>query len=244
MKYLKIFGERNTGTNYLMSLIALNLQVQLLDGGIRHKRGLLRNPFVFDILYDRLYPGHLGWKHSMPDHQRIRKFKGYDSTGLITLTKNPYSFLLSLYKRPYHYKGDLPDNFSAFIRGAWPTLHRENYWESCYENPVMLWNRKNSAYLALQEHFPSKTMNLKYEVLIDDPEDLIRHLGKFFGLERSSEVFQHKVESTKGEAMDYTAYRDYYLNEKWKAHLKPDDIAFINSFLDRQVMEYFGYQTE
>ncbi|MFO7723701.1 MAG: hypothetical protein R6V49_10820 [Bacteroidales bacterium] len=243
MKYLKIFGERNTGTNYLKGLISLNLKVRLIEGGIPHKRGLLRNPFLFDQLYDLLYPGHLGWKHAFPDPQRIRQFKGYDETGLVTLTKNPYSFLLSLYKHPYHYKGNIPDNFSEFIRSRWHTLRRENCRKSHFENPVMLWNSKNRAYMALQESFPFRTVNLTYEKLIADPEDIIRHLGQFFDLESASDKFMNIHQSTKGSDKDFSAYREFYMHERWRDEISPEDLGYISRFLDSSVTEYYGYQT-
>ena len=37
-------------------------------------------------------------------------------------------------------------------------------------------------------------------------------------------------------------YRDYYLNERWREELSSEAIDLINTTLDRELMDYFGYE--
>jgi len=71
MKKIKIFGERNCGTNYLRELIIANIEAELLEGGVPVKKGIMKSSIIFDRLFDLLHKDFLGWKHSFPNHKRI-----------------------------------------------------------------------------------------------------------------------------------------------------------------------------
>jgi len=92
---IKIYGERNTGTNYLMQLIESHIPVVRSNGS-----AYLIPSSVSSIDLD--YTGELGWKHRLVSSQYLQN-KGVkrEDILIITLTKNPYSWLLSLHKRPY-----------------------------------------------------------------------------------------------------------------------------------------------
>ena len=70
MKYVKIYGERNTNTNYLGELIRLNLDVSELPGVVPRKMRRLQTRlpaknFLRDAYFAATYAKNLGWKHSM-----------------------------------------------------------------------------------------------------------------------------------------------------------------------------------
>ena len=100
---VKIFGERNTGTNYLSKLIASNLLVKIKRGTVPKISPFALNEFTKDLFFFLSKKCNLGWKHSYIDYDiaLLKEVEEY-KTAIITLTKNPYSFLLSLYKNPYH----------------------------------------------------------------------------------------------------------------------------------------------
>ena len=106
---VKIFGERNTGTNYLTKLIENNFEVEILRGAISKGSVFTFREWTKDLFFKFSRSSNLGWKHSIIDLNLVLNHK--EKPIIITLTKNPYSFLLSLYNRPYHYKGNKPNTF-------------------------------------------------------------------------------------------------------------------------------------
>ena len=92
---VKIFGERNTGTNYLKQLIADNFEVDILKGTISKGSIFTFREWTKDLFFSFTKSNNLGWKHSKVDTDLLRNTT--QKTFIITLTKNPYSFLLSLF---------------------------------------------------------------------------------------------------------------------------------------------------
>ena len=121
--YLKIFGERNTGTNYLQQLIKENLDVHLLPGSSpvwinKLQSHLFGKNWLNDFYFSLTFKSNLGWKH------RLLKLDDFTIDNVkdvffITLTKNPYSWLLSLYRRPYHHYNSKTQSFSEFLISPW-----------------------------------------------------------------------------------------------------------------------------
>ncbi|MEO1350635.1 MAG: hypothetical protein AAFW84_17820, partial [Cyanobacteria bacterium J06635_15] len=152
--FLKVYGERNTGTNYLSQLINLNLKADELPGSVPSEIDVwqrkLQRKFnikerLKDIYFDISFHKNLGWKHSLVDPKKIYRKSSLplDNISFITITKNPYSWLLSLYKRPYHQyfrQGEKID-FETFIVSPWKTVGRDNL-NKKISTPVELWNIK------------------------------------------------------------------------------------------------------
>ena len=179
---LKIYGERNTGTNYLRQLININIDADLLSGVAPQRiksiqRFVPGREFVKDVYFFLTFSKNLGWKHSLvrPVEQLERISLCSENLAFVTLTKNPYSWLLSLYKRPYPFhihQTNKPD-LESFLETKWPTLLREQGPRS-YANPIKMWNQKNAAYLKLRERFP--TFNATYEALLAEPEKTVAEM--------------------------------------------------------------------
>ena len=74
--YIQIFGERNSGTNYLKQLLEINLDPKIEIGS------------------------KFGWKHGFT-HKRAIKNKDTEHTLFLVLTKDPYSWLISMNQRPH-----------------------------------------------------------------------------------------------------------------------------------------------
>jgi hypothetical protein len=238
--FIKIYGERNTGTNYLEKLIKINFDVTVLPGNVPKRIKRLRQNKLGDEPNRDLYffltqRRNLGWKHKCVNPQSLKR-RG-SGVLFITLTKNPYSWLLSLYNRPYHNKRTL--SFSDFLRSEWKTVGREDC-RSRFPNPIELWNTKNGAYISLAREL--RTECLRYEDLLRNPESILRLLSERYGVSRFGTEYENVVESTKGDGKDYTYFFDYYLNEKWLSEYEAPDIAHINGLLDPEVLSFFGYQ--
>lgn len=90
IKKIKIYGERNSGTNYLEQLLKKNIKnVDILLSG---------------------YKSGSGWKHGFPN---MKLFNNLDDVLFIFIIRDFKSWLKSMYKQPYHY---IPQNtFEEFI---------------------------------------------------------------------------------------------------------------------------------
>jgi hypothetical protein len=239
---LKIYGERNCGTNFLYWLIYKNLNIDLYRGVVSTRIPYHNKEIVKDIYFGLTFSNNLGWKHMMaPSAQKIEKATKHENLCILTITKNPYSYLLSMYKRPYHYKKPVR-SFYEFLQTPWKTVGRENYKRKSFSNPIELWNKKNSSYVELSGNKFLNVINLKYEDLLANPQEEIKKIAYSFNLS-FPEKFANVNRSTKNDKdMDFERYRNYYLNEEWQDKLSRKSINLINQYLDKEQMEYFGYQ--
>jgi len=243
----KIYGERNCGTNYLRNLIQRNLNTRLLPGvAPRRVRRLFR---VYPVLHERLIDAwfditfryNLGWKHMFaPDIDRLQRTTvSIDRTLFIFLSKNPYAWLLSLQRHPYHFHGPT-SNFNVFIRSKWPTVGRENH-PAPFPNLVVMWNQKNISYLQLAHNLPHSLI-LRYEDMVADPESMIRTIAEELEISLKNNTFTNVHASVKGEEdKDFAWYRTYYQEERWREQLDDDALRFINSHLDHDLLYTLGY---
>jgi hypothetical protein len=254
---LKIYGERNTGTNYLQKLIKLNLDVNLLPGippyriistfnWISNKVSLFKRilpseELVADIYFAFSFPLNLGWKHSLVKSvEQLRKYPiCSENLTFITLTKNPYSWLLSFYRRPYHQYWILGLDFEAFLTSPLQTMRCENS-PSTFKNPVELWNLKNASYIQLGKGF--STINLTYEALLSNPKATIEFIKQELRCQLRTQQFIDIEQSVKGDRKTSQDYKNYYLDRKWKKELTLNSISIINDFLDDEILEYFDYE--
>jgi len=243
---IKIYGERNTGTNYLTELIDLNFQVQQLQGVIpkwlsKIQQLIRGKEFARDAYFAMTYHQNLGWKHSQvkPVEDICKYAKYFRDLSFVTLTKNPYSWLLSMYRRPYHrYFSKKPD-LETFLATPWKSVGRENI-SGVISSPVELWNIKNASYIQIAKKLP--VLTLKFEDLLDDPEQMLKLISESFSWDWKVDQFINYDQSTKESSKDSEFYRDYYLNGKWKEELSARSISIINKRLDDNVMNYFNYQ--
>lgn len=245
---LKIYGERNTGTNYLSELIYLNLDVDLVPGTvpkfvqtIQESKFFPGNEFLRDTYFSMRFHKNLGWKHmlvkSPASLRRIRVCT--DNLFFVTLSKNPYSWLLSLFKNPYHQNWAEKPDFEKFLTSPWRSVRRE-HGPHQFMNPVELWNQKNAAYIRLKAELP--TVTLRYEDLLSDPEATVTKLAEEFSLRWRQSRFVNLLSSTKEGSKDFHFYRKYYLEEIWRKELVFRSIEIINDRLAVDVVRHFDYK--
>lgn len=253
MQKLKIYGERHTSSNYLSRLVALNLQVEELPGTapryLRKVESLIgARHWLRDRYFARTFEDNLGWKHTLvPDAETLANSKVMRNgrVHIVTLTKNPYSWLLSMFRSPYHENagkrkrsagGDM--SFETFLQQPWITLRRENA-PPVLDSPIQLWNLKNAALAALPDEM---AMNLTTEQTIIKPQQVIADIAQRFALPMKQAEFVNFEDSTKnrpGQAWAY--YHDYYLNEVWRKDFSAEAIAIVNQQVDEDLMRLFGY---
>jgi hypothetical protein len=240
MKFIKVFGERNSGTNYLESLVRRNFTLSILPGKVNPAFRRLKEFEIIRYLYfTTTFNTFFGWKHAQINPKLINGIAKSNETLFLVITKNPYSFLLSLYKRPYHQRSRKAD-FASFIQSRWNATYFENG-PKFYESPIELWNAKQASYL----EFMSSNFNvymIRYEDLLLDPEDIFNKVRTKFNLSKSDKFFTNASMSMKGEAdKDFSYYKEYYLHERWREKLTHEHISTINSRLNPDIVTRLGY---
>lgn len=241
MKKIKIYGERNSGTNFLSRLMVKNFDVEELRGTVPNSNFWKSSEFNKSLYFTLTSKKNFGWKHCCVNPAKIKSNYNFQDVGFVTLTKNPYSFLLSLYKKPYHYRGNKPDNFYDFLLTKWYVQKRDNIKAKYYNNPIELWNSKNGSYIDLKHTFDSQTLNLKYEDLLANPNEILEKIANHFTINKKG-VFSNYTKSTKELQKSFSYYQKYYLDEEWINELKDKEIRIINQNLDPEIVMQYGYK--
>ena len=243
---IKIYGERNTNTRYLESLIQLNLDVVQISGvAPRYVKTIQKilpgKEWLRDLFFSRTWQHNLGWKHGcVKSAEELRRFDILKrNICFVSLTKNPYSWLLSLHRKPYshQHRGEKTD-FETFLRSPWKTVARDNCGE-LLESPVALWNIKNTSYLQLADF---NGLNITTESTVQDPVAVIEKISAHFSIDRLSDRFVNYEKSTKDASKNFAYYQDYYSNERWRDKLSAEAISIIAGSVDRKLMNHFGYE--
>jgi hypothetical protein len=260
MDKVKIYGERNTGTNFLTRLIRRNFFCEVVPGTLAEAKPGYRDAieeelakniadeckrmFARQSKLDSFFQGNLwdtlGWKHAVPPISAVQTHPERENILFITVTKNPYAWLLSLFKRPYDDVSlHQPDSLLDFINQPWFTGRRENT-PALLDSPVELWNLKIAGYDQLKRVATVKS--IRYEDVLADPFQLLQQVENHF--ERRSKKYELPVDAVKKQdtgKKDFEYYRDYYLNERWQDKLGSAEISAINRFLAPALVENAGY---
>lgn len=243
---IKIYGERNTNTNYLQQLIDSNLGVRQIPGTAPSwlQRAQIKAPgteWLIDAYFSMTFGQNLGWKHRCaPSPDEIGRSAFHDKSALcfVTVVKNPYSWALSLYRSPYHYRGGVASRFEDFLTRPWKPLSRDHA-PSELATPIDLWNEKNRSYENL---LSLNVLQLTTEELFAEPAAVIAKISETFNVSRTSETFVNYERSTKASSRSFTDYQDYYLSERWREKLSSEAIGLINARVDQGLMKHYGYE--
>ena len=248
---VKIYGERNTGTQMMRELLRTNGVEDLWPGTIAElgdmplvtavdraerpdaDRAMIREA-VIDDLFAAAFDRSLGWKHGIPDPARL---PAADSgTHYVVTVKNPYAWVVSMARRPHH--NLLTGNrgsIEAFLASPWLTCARDNAPRHLV-SVVDVWTLKYRAWLALADSRPVTVV--RYEDLLLVPETLgtlAARLGS-----QTPRPWQLPTE-VPNNANDLSFYRDYYARQRWRDGLSGACIDMIGSRLDHALMARLGY---
>ena len=246
MRLVKIFGERNTGTNVLDILIQRNSRSCVLPSTEYHiDRAAATQAWslppvereeAIDAVYDDV-SDLLAWKHCATDFADARAFKG----ALVLFTvRHPISWLVALFKRPYHLLGSLPPTLAEFLDSDWRTARRERLGCTALR-PIALYNSKIASYLAfagrlaeagVPHHFVrQEDLALsQYRTFRAIRPDLVKPQGLFLPVVRSSK--------TGGKSL--LAYKRYYAAQSWKTEIAGIEDA-VTEQVDWAQLARFGY---
>ncbi|GGO60647.1 hypothetical protein SAMN05444398_11325 [Roseovarius pacificus] len=252
---LKIYGERNSGTNYLQDLASKNLYAQVLSGRApdRHPQAYVAKALKLiskdlgmryrhawrDRYLANAFDAHLGWKHACPSPERLGPDR-LASVRFAMIVKNPYAWLLSMFRRPYHI-GAQDKTFEAFLNRKVPVMPAMENIGTDQIGPVEVWNRKIAGYFVLKDAAAHACI-VNYENFLQDEEGALRHMAQGLDI-RQRPDFVSITRGAKGDAeVNRQHYVDYYMHERWRKKLSPKLVDMINSQLDGDLVSRMGYE--
>ena len=177
IKYIKIYGERNSGTNFLKQLLTKN---------------------TVDV---SLLPNRWGnWKHGFPNLDRDLHLSRKNKTLVVFVIRDLEEWLKSMYKNPYHYRIGGRD-FATFLRDSL------DIYEKCPQSDVNINVNEKQDVLSLRyakiRYYRSIYDQLAHAVFVN-LEDLqkerglqfIQFVGKVYGIQ-TGEEFRPVLAHTK-----------------------------------------------
>ena len=253
--YVKIFGERNSGTIYLTGLVRENTNASILEGDTRGKGGSLSgqnvlfqgaytgdNDYLQDLDHFRILQSDFGWKHASPPTDVMNFSSHCHLTKFIFTTKHPCFWLQSIFKRPYNPRLSRSESFSEFIRAPWPLSRRDNLGsEKMLETPIDLFNRKVISYIECLAEFPKNSAFVRYEDLLNDTQGSVKNVCSGI-LGSGAAPFKNLMRSTKSADENFDFYKKKYTSRDYLNEINEEDLAFIESKLSKQVLEFCGYR--
>ena len=254
---IKVFGERNTGTRAVLAMLdaaegvqgvahegVADEELEPFEEMIREVEAVYSGPWkriyreaIKDIRAETLGP--LGtWKHAAPLYDPAYREAGIST---VFLVRNPYSWIVSLYERPYHNMGKRGGALEAFLRFPWLTVGRDNV-DRILPSPMLLWPLKLRAYAAFAEAAKADgvaTATIRFEDFVQFPaQTLNRAMG---GLGLKPEGLKAFARSTKPRGKQADQRRSYYASEEWRADLTAPAVRIINDIVDWELAEVYGY---
>lgn len=250
MRYLKIFGERNSGTTWLEALARRNLQVSLLLITAED----VRNNFTgkgsdgFEADMDAYFATdgrvNFGWKHKAVSIDSLRADPKFADTVFIFLVKNPYWFVRSLWKHPYNAKAAYAKrmDLDRFAQTPWPLLGRDELGPGQLANPFALWSGKVASYVETLAELPQdRAVLLRYEDLLRDAEHELRRVAAQLGLAHGAEFRPFELDTKIRSAQDVDYYREKYLTENYRDYFSDASLDAAALALDPELLARLDY---
>ena len=250
--YVKVFGERNTGTNFLNALIRSNVvDAKVLEHGNNSEGDaqIKRFPPEYSMVVDERMRDHLrmrefhenfGFKHAFVDRKRLETSPKFSDTLFLFITRNPYYFLTSLFRRPYSIvPNPAPDaSFDEFLRQPILLHEREYYDYPVVESPVHLWSLKTKNVLSAHREIPNSVL-LKYEDLVANPHGHLASMAEM-GLKTKAELSVPNY-STKGDPLSFRDYQRRTQEYNPTDHYSRENLKFVRDSLDLDMCAQLGY---
>lgn len=236
INYIQIYGERNSGTNYLHFLLEHN--IKNMQVGYKY-----------------------GWKHGFARVDELKN-KVNQSDLIICLFKDPYSWLVSMHGKPHHAPQLLGLSFSEFIRSEWACYQGDNYdtrdlvkdpltpdQEMLYErnpetgerfdNVMQLRSAKIKRVKQLQKFWPN-ILYMQYEELLTKPRVTVCDIAGQFKMKLNGPVQLSKGYFGKNpnKKWDRSAY---YQEKQYLKHYTQEDLDYVNDQIDWEYENILGY---
>lgn len=232
IEFFQIYGERNSGTNYLDKILrsAVSLDANRVLGSTPKSK----NPH-----------GHVfGFKHWFVDDQCLQQTSA-ENTLFVVVFRHPLFWIRSMIQRPYQAQRHVGLEPGEFIRRQWYAeengkemmIERDPLSGDRFSNIMALRVAKNQHFLALEDRVEN-FMLTRYEDLLSDPCSLLQAIAdKYPGLLKPDYRIRRGFR---------TRYRQYIKTRKQQKEIRSffssSDLAFIKQNLDLAQERHLGYE--
>ena len=267
--FFKIYGERNTGTNFLSELIRSNINLEeitqhagsaetkknleslltITPTAPLHSRKLIKNIYTqraIDADRDLNMSKELGWKHGCIDYQFLSQYSRFHETVFILLTRNPWSFLLSLFRKPYNI---IPaprqsHSFSDFLRSPILCNARDRVGgKAILDTPARLWPLKVESYHKFAKESPIQNSILfNYESVVSNPGSALNKVAGLAKRKRRKEILIPQS-SSKNDDRTFADFQKAVFTFDPMLNMSREDALFIQEIATIELLEKTGYQS-
>ena len=221
--YFKIYGQMRTGTNYISKILVnnfLDTKVFMNVGGWKHGK-IIQIPNNINLVNTV----DNTTKKKINVTKTINLFK-INKVKFIVMVKNPYMWINSMCK----FKKKSLNNHSFIIK------------------QIETWNKLYTNYKQYIES--GKAYLIKYEKLIQEPENVLENLIKEFNLKRkfkdSFELEKKKLgvnsDATLGQTLNKDFEKTKYINPNINEILTNNIIKIINNNIDFKLIDFYDYE--
>jgi len=239
IKYIQIYGERNSGTNYLDKLLQKNISE--VEIGYKY-----------------------GWKHGYTNLKKILKTDN-KNTLFIHITKDPYAWLSSMHEKPHHAPQLYFKSFEEFIRSEWACYKGKQYQIRAknldkepllpedemmrernpvtgqrYENVCELRNAKMHRYIRL-EKFVENYKHIQYENLLRSREMVFQQLAEEYSLKVNDTILNDSGYHGKNPTQNFSKL-EFYNNKEYLKKYSKEDIKYVNTIINFKNENILGYE--
>lgn len=234
---VKVVGERNTGTNWAERVVRDNVRNPVISGvRSRHYKSA-------DRFFSENWCATLGWKHGFPPTPSQlatcpAAFDRCGNTSFVLMVKNPYAWMLSMYRHPYEVRSRA--TFDAFVKAPIHAPARENANVAEHKNLARLWNVKYQAWLT---QLPANCVTVvKYENLLRNRTVAFKEVFDALALDYTMPLTISTVSTKQPRTHRFRDYAAYYLHEQWASAYGPELLRWLhNGELDLNLTERLGY---
>lgn len=250
---VKVFGERNTGTNAFAKLIRKNSSSKVLPTQINELPGLspLIGRALSRIAFHSMRESLTDWVFSQAAVADKWKHRAtyFDDSELVQLAqyptfimiRHPASWLFGLRRRPYHALQAVPEDLGVFLQTDWRTAGREGLDRKRYR-PAELYNEKLRSYLWFEKEMHNRggTVEfIRFEDFVIDQLSVFNRVSSL--LTNASTDPQIIASSTKKSGKSAEDYAQYYRSQVWADAIDPKACDIIAAEIDwRLAARFYG----
>jgi hypothetical protein len=215
IKYFTIYGERCSGTNFLLHAIEDNFELE------------------FSCKY--------AWKHFF-GHYQFDKSNEENETFFIGIIRNPIDWIDSFYNKMHHIPLENRKNMHSFLFNEFYSVYENSNKEIIEDRNMMTKDRyknifqlryiKNNYLINEMQKLVKNYLLIRYEDLRDNYDKVLEFIEKKFDLKRKNEKFK-KIDTYKGNNKTIYYKKPLELNKK--------TINLIKENLNKEQENNLGY---